>query len=107
MREATRKDLPKQGTNQSQCVLCWRIFDCDGNAEKHKPYARAAEDSGKRGRVAEREECTLPSELGMVGRERAGDGVVIWSNTDDEAYAARMLLMEKARIARKAKTGKK
>lgn len=101
MREATRKDRPSMNTSQAQCCLCWRLFSADGVAEQHKPYARAPEDIGKRGRVAVRDGCTVPAELGMTPIER-NDGVAVWGFTTEEEYANRLGRMDKARSARKA-----
>lgn len=104
-REATRKDLPLMNTNQAQCMLCYRIFTADGICEQHKPYARAPEDEGKRGRVALRGSCTEPDELGMVGIPRA-DGVVVWGFRTEDAHQERIDRMANARAARKPKGSK-
>lgn len=98
MKEATRADRPAIGTVQSQCVLCWKIFSSDAACESHKPYARLPGDP-ETGRIAEREACTEPSELGLVGRDR-GDGVRVWGVTSDEEMELKRQRLEKARASR-------
>lgn len=102
MREATKQDRPQMNTSQSQCVICWRMFSADGPCEQHKPYARSAEDQGKRGPVAERSGCTSPQELGMTPIERE-DGIAVWGFITEEEKLNRLERMEKARAARNAK----
>lgn len=102
IREATRKDTPKVGTIQAQCCICWRMFSSDAVCETHKPYARLPGDLSV-GRIAERAECTEPSSLGLVGRDR-GDGVIVWSPTDDETHQLKVARLEAARAARTRKS---
>lgn len=75
------------------------MFTADGPCEDHKPYARAPEDAGKRGRVAVREECTEPASLGMTGIPRSDD-IIVWGYRDENAYQERLDRMAKARAAR-------
>ena len=99
MREATRKDTPKIGSNQSQCPICWKIFASDSLCESHKPWARHPSDSVKVGRIAVRESCISPVELNLNPRERA-DGVIVWSLLDDEESERRAALLAAARAKR-------
>src|SRR5262249_11138413 len=98
------KDLPYQGTLQTQCCLCWRMFSSDTACEQAKPYARLPEEKemGKRGRVAWREECTDPVSLGFNAFERA-DGVIVWSPESLESRAEKVERMQNARAARSKK----
>lgn len=106
MREATKADRPLMGTSQAQCMIkgCYKMFSADGVAEQHKPYHRAPEDMGKRGRVAERDSCTDPVQLGMTPIERP-DGVTVWGFISAEEYANRLDRMSTARSARKVCSG--
>lgn len=106
MREATKADRPTMGTSQAQCMIkgCYKMFSADGVAEQHKPYARAPEDMGKRGRVAERAACTDPAQLGMTPIERP-DGVTVWGFITEEEYLNRLDRMDTARSARKRVSG--
>lgn len=100
MREATKQDRPQMNTSQAQCTKCWLMFSADGVCEQHKPYARSPEDQGKRGRVAERDACTPPQELGMTAIERS-DGIAVWGFITEEERINRLSRMEIARTARK------
>lgn len=102
MREATKKDLPRLGTNQAQCCICYRMFSSDSLCEKTKPYARPPWDVNTRGRVAARDECIEPELVGLIARERA-DGVAIWGLVDSEESDRRSANLAKARTARTVK----
>lgn len=105
MNEVYASTRPQVGTSQSQCPLCGLIFSADGNCEKHKPYARSPEEEGKRGRVAKREGCTHPKDLGMVGIPR-DDGVLVWGFRSEDSRDELVKRMAKARAARGSKEGK-
>lgn len=106
MREATKKDRPKIGTIQAQCILCWRIFASDSICERTKPYARLPEDEGRKGRISERVSCIDPLELGLIARERT-DGVIVWGLVDEEEAVRRSVNLAKARTAKARSTKKR
>lgn len=99
MRKATKADRPRIGTAETQCSICWEMFSSDTLCEMAKPYARHPDDTNTVGRIAVRDKCTPPEELGLFCRDR-GDGVCVWSSEEDEAVKERMA---KARQARKKK----
>jgi hypothetical protein len=62
MREATKQDLPKGA--ETQCPICWRMFNSDYTCERHKPWS-----------LPTTETCKSPASLRFQPFERYGRAV--------------------------------